>query len=400
MTIGDRLRGSTHGGAFGYGVAAAAVGLVLWIVGVIVEPRRAAAAYLVAYAAVLSAALGALSLVMIGRLTNAVWFVAVRRAAERIAWLLPLLAALAVPVLLAVGVLYPWAWPAARLDPALAANVATKRAWLNVPFFVVRAAVYLAAWLVMEEAMRRASLRMDASADAGGDVAADARRLTRWSAGGLPLLALTQSFASFDWLMSLSPAWTSTIYGVYWWAGGVVAAIAGTAILARRAAAGPLGDVLEPAHFHALGKLLLTFVMLWAYFGFSQLLVIWIANVPSEAVWYAVRASGGWGALGGVLLGAHFALPFLALLLRLVKRHATLLAALCWWLLAAHYVDTYWLVMPEITPGALAPSWVDLAAVLLVGGGAVAFDAWRSRGVPAASRGDPDFAASIAEAVA
>ena len=377
-----------------YAALVAGVGALLLLVGSFLDPRRAAAAYLAAYAAALSAALGALSLVMLGRLTNAVWFVVLRRTAERVAWLLPLLAAFAVPLLVAVEVLYPWAWAparlAAQLGAAVAVKVALKRAWLNVPFFVVRAVVYFAAWLGLGEAMRRASLREDQ----GPDPAAG-RRLTRLSAGGLPLLALTMSFAAFDWLMSLSPTWYSTIYGVTWWAGGVTAALAAVAILARRAALGPLAGALKPAHFHALGKLLFTFVGLWAYFAFSQLLIIWIANIPVEAAWYAVRLRGSWGWVSAVLLGAQFALPFVVLLAKAPKRHPAVLAAAGWWLLGAHYVDTYWLVMPEVTPAGFAPSWLDAAALLLVVGGAVAFDAWRWRGVAPAARGDPEYAASL-----
>lgn len=377
------------------GAAAAAVGLLACVIGAVFDPRRAAASYLVAYAAALSAALGALSLVMIGRLTNAVWLVALRRCAERVAWTLPLLAVLAIPLLVGVRVLYPWAWAADRLTPAVASFVAAKRAWLNVPFFVARAVVYLAVWVVLAEAMRRASLREDGASDP-----AAARRLTRLSAGGLPALALTLSFAAFDWLMSLAPSWYSTIYGATWWAGGMVGAVALTGILARRAADGALAGVLSPAHFHALGKLLLTFVLLWAYFSFSQLLIIWIANIPVEAAWYAVRARGGWGVVSGVLLGAHFVVPFLVLLSRRLKLHPAALAVVCWWLLVAHYLDTYWLVMPEITPAGVRPHWLDLAALLFVVASGVTFDAWRSHGMAAAPRGDPAFAASVREATA
>jgi hypothetical protein len=238
--------------------------------------------------------------------------------------------------------------------------------------------------------MRRASLRQDAGPDAVAT-----RRLYRLSAGGLPALALTLTFASFDWLMSLSPAWYSTIDGVTWWAGGVVGALAVVGILARGARTGAMAEVLNTSHLHAVGKLLLTFVMLWAYFAFSQLLIIWIARIPVEARWYAVRARGGWGVVSGVLLVGHFLLPFLALLPRWTKRHAGALAALCWWLLAMHWLDTYWLVMPEVTPAGPAPHWVDLAALLAVAGLATAFGAWRMQGAALVPRGDPRLAASV-----
>ena len=366
------------------------LGALLCVVGAFVDPRRAAAAYLVAYAAGVSAALGALSLVMIGRLSNATWLVVPRRLFERVAWTLPLFALLAIPLLVAIPVLYPWTWPASRLAPDVASAVARKTAYLNVPFFVARAVLYLATWVLLGEAMRRASLRQDAGPDA-----AATRRLYRLSAGGLPALALTLTFASFDWLMSLSPAWYSTIYGATWWAGGVVGALALVGVLAHRAQRGAMAEVLTTSHFHAIGKLLLTFVMLWAYFAFSQLLIIWIARIPVEADWYAVRARGDWGVVSGVLLFGHFVLPFLALLPRWTKRHPGTLAALCWWLLAMHWLDTYWLVMPELTPAGLAPHWLDLAALLAVAGLATAFGAWRGRDAATVPRGDPQLGASL-----
>jgi hypothetical protein len=169
------------------------------------------------------------------------------------------------------------------------------------------------------------------------------------------------TFASFDWMMSLTPEWYSTVYGVYWFGGGMVGALALLAMLARRPAFVATVDEL-----HALGKLLLTFVMFWVYAAFAQYIVIWSGDIPREVTWYVVRNRGGWGGLALVLLLGSVALPFLLLLLLRVKRSGVLLGALGALLLAFHYVDTYWLVMPGLVPVTWWTVPVSLAALASV----------------------------------
>jgi hypothetical protein len=376
----------------------AAVGLVASVVGAVLDPRRAAASYLAAFAAVLGVALGALALVMIAHVTGATWFVLLRRRAEDVLATLPALAVLFVPLLLAVRVLYPWAGPLGALAPGLRAAVDAKRAYLNVPFFAVRAVLYWGTWIALAELLRGASLRQDRAGDAGDAAAARAldRRMRALSAAGLPALALTLTFASFDWMMSLSPAWSSTVYGVYAFAGGAVGALALLAVLAARR---PRGDATNPVgdeHRHALGKLLLTFVLFWAYLGYAQYVVVWSADLPAEVGWYVARVRGGWGAVAAVLVAGHLVLPALALLVRAVKRSRVALAAVGAWLLAMHYLDVYWLLLPERTPGRLAPHWLDVAALAAVVGVAVAAGVWRRGTEPALPAGDPRLAAALA----
>lgn len=366
--------------------AAAIVALVVLVIGAIVSPARAAAAYLVAYTATVSVVLGAMAMVMIAHVSGANWFVLLRREAEHALAALPALAVLALPLLAAIPVLYPWAAPPDTLAPALLAAVRAKRAYLDVPFFVIRTVVYWAAWIALGEGLRRWSLAQDR----GDPRATDRQRAI--SAAGLPVLAFTLTFASFDWMMSLSPDWESTIYGVYWFAGGIVAALALLAVqgeLARRA--GRIAT-LRDDHFHALGKLLLTFVMFWAYIAYAQLLIIWIGDVPREVTWYAARSRAGWGGLAVAIGVGHFALPFVLLLFRAVKRSGAALAALGAWLLAMHVLDTYWFVLPR--NGAVG--WWDVvlaaAALAVVAGAALASALWRTRGESPVPLDDPSLA--------
>jgi len=172
------------------------------------------------------------------------------------------------------------------------------------------------------------------------------------------------TFASFDWLMSLTPEWYSSVFGVYWFAGGVVGALALLAIQAGRASSAKTPPLVDSDHLQALGKLLLTFVMFWVYIGFAQYIVIWSGNIPREVSWYVTRTHGGWGGLALVILLAGAALPFLLLLLLRVKRSATLLAAVGALLLVFQYADTYWVVMPGLVP----ITWwtIVLSAALLI----------------------------------
>lgn len=307
-------------------LAFGAAALIVAIIGFVLDPRRAAATYLVAYAGTVSVALGVLSMVMIANLTRAVWFDAWRDRAYRVLSAFPTLAALGIPVLLSMAVLYDWV----STPPGGHVSV-----YLNVPFFIGRFIAYWAVWIVLALTIRRGTLiRADEDAGRVG------LRYRRISAGGLVVLGLTMTFAAIDWMMSLSPDMSSTIYGVYWFAGSMVAALALLGTVVRR----------EPAQVHSLAKLLLTFVLFWLYIGFAQYIVIWSADLPREVGWYTLRTRGGWGGVALALIVGNFAFPFLILLLRDVKRSPTLIAALGAVLLGLHYLDTLWIVMPGLVP--------------------------------------------------
>lgn len=394
----------THG-AIRWGGIVALVGAVVTVLGVMADPGRAAAAYLVAYASAVAVVLGALGMLMIAYATRATWFVVLRRSCEDVAATLPVLAALAIPLLVAIPVLYPWAGAGAPLTPEQAARVTARQPWLAAPFFVARTVIYLAIWIALAEMLRRWSLRQDMATPE--EARALRRRMVAVSAIGLPIYAFTTTFASFDWLMSLTVEWYSTVFGAYYWAGGFAAALGLLALLLV-----PLGDVsvVGPSHAgpgverevatpeqaSALGRLTLTSVILWAYLAFSQLIVVWSGNLPSEISFYVPRMSGGWGVVGLAVAVGQFAIPCLLLLSRDVRRHPRVLALLGAWLLAFHWLDVEWLVIPSIAAPGLPFIWLDLAATATVWGACLAMLGWRRRGHAPLPVGDPELERSVA----
>jgi hypothetical protein len=283
-----------------------------------------------------------------------------------------------------MGRLFPWVHPAAG-TPEDARLWLHRSAWMNAPLFLARAALYFAVWIATSHLLHRWSVRQD------GEGGTALTRRQRWlGAGGLPLLALTMTFAAFDWLMSLEAHLASTIFGVYWFAGSFVSAIA-VLILATAAAQrrGLVAEGIGPQHFHSLGKYLLAFVVFWAYIAFSQWMLTWIANLPDEVPWYQARTGGAWAPVGLSLFAFQFALPFFVLLSRELKRRPLALSAVAAWVLAWHYVDLYWVVMPRLDRAAPSPHWTDLTALVGIGAAALAFTVWRLRGAPAVPVGDP-----------
>jgi hypothetical protein len=317
-------------------------------------------AYLVAFCFFLTISLGGLFFVLLQHLTRAGWSVAVRRLAEGLASNLPLLAVLALPLVAGLHHLYHWSHAeVVAADPLLAA----KSGYLSPVFFIARLAGYFAIWIALARFLVARSTSQDSSGDP--DLT---RRMERLSAPGMVLFALSLNFASFDLLMSLDPHWFSTIFGVYVFAGCVVASVASLILIAVwLQARGRLAFTVTVEHYHDLGKLLFAFVVFWAYIAFSQYMLIWYANLPEETGWYLRRQSGGWAGLGLALLFGHFLLPFVALLPRYLKRRPQLLAVAAGWLLLMHWLDLNWLVMPEFS-ATLRLGVVDLLCLVGLGG--------------------------------
>ena len=328
--------------------------------------------YLVAYAYWLSLTLGSLAMVMLIQLKRAQWGQVTLRYLEAGAATLPAMAVLFIPVAFGLPYLYPWADPlAVAADPLLA----HKQAYLNVPFFLARAGFYFAVWLVCTYGMLRWSRRYELSGDPRL-----ARRLQQLSAAGLALLGLTATFAAIDWLMSLEPHWYSSVYGSMVAMGGVLGAFAlSTALAALAARRATWRGWVPPRVLNDLGSLLLAFVLLWAYLAFSQYLIIWSGNLPEEVVWYTRRLTAGWRlVLLGLIVG-QFALPFSLLVVRGVKRSAWALAAIAILIVAARYLDVYWLVKPALTA---SWHWLDPVLALGMGGLWVVAFVWRLGQVP------------------
>jgi hypothetical protein len=324
------------------------------------HPGEALHSWLVAFVFFLSLALGCLFFVLSQFAAKAGWSVVVRRVAENVMGTLPLFAVLFIPVLLGLHQLYHWADPEAAADPLLR----WKQPYLNTGFFVARAVGYFVVWSGLALYFLRSSRTQDRTGDPE-----ITRRLQRRAGPGIVLFAVTVTFASIDWLMSLTPHWYSTIFGVYFFAGSLVGAFALVAILlAGMKRAGLLRRQLTESHFHDVGKLLFAMTCFWSYIGFSQYFLIWYANIPEEVTWYATRMQGSWKTVSQVLAVGHFGLPFLFLLPdRLKRRPATLVLGSCW-MLVMHYLDLFWVVMPTHHPQGFAFGVGDAAAVLAVGG--------------------------------
>jgi hypothetical protein len=216
-------------------------------------------------------------------------------------------------------------------------------------------------WLIFARVIDRWAERADA--DAGG-----LARLQKASAAGILAYVLTMSFASIDWVMSLSPHWYSTIFGMLMIAGQVLTALAVTSIvIVALSSFRPLDEMVTPRHLHDLGNLVLTFVLLWAYMSFSQFLIIWSADLPEETPFYIARTSAGWEWAAGLLIAFHFALPFVLLLSRQMKRTGRTLAAIAVGLVLMRWVDLYWIIVPAVRETAI-PHWLDITVPVALGG--------------------------------
>jgi len=335
---------------------------LLCAVGAGVNPQQFFRSYLLGYMLWFGITLGCLALLMLQHLSGGMWGLVIRRQLEAATRNLPLMALGFLPVAIGMRSLYSWAAPGAQADELLR----HKSAYLNPTAFLLRAALYFAGWWALSAMLSRWSALDDREPSTRLRL-----RFQGASGAGLVFYALTVTFASIDWVMSLNPHWSSTIYGVLFMGGQGLSAlsfvIAISVLLARYP---PMDRVLKPDYLHDLGKLLLAFVMLWAYFAFSQWLIIWSGNLTSEIPWYVARLRGGWQLIGLALIVFHFALPFMLLLSRDLKRRRRLLAGLASAILFMRWVDLYWLIAPNFygqDPG-LHLHGLDLLAPVAVGG--------------------------------
>jgi hypothetical protein len=352
---------------------AGVAGLVVCALGFVVDRGHFFRSWLIAYLLVLGIALGSMALMMIQHLSGGTWGV-FRRIFEASSRTIPFMALLFIPVLLGMSDLYVWTHP----DHVQADEILRHKApYLNVPFFIGRAILYFAIWIGLSLVLNRLSARQDT-----GELAVNST-IQRVSGAGLVLYALTVTFAGIDWIMSLNPHWYSTLFGFLMMGGQGLAALAFTIVIATvLVKREPLNTLLTPSHFHDLGKLMFAFVMLWAYFNFSQFLLTYAANLIEEIPYMITRMSHGWQYLAVFLITFHFAVPWLLLLSRRLKRTPQRLVMVAAWLLFARYADLYMMITPEflstgqnvhLAEGEHAVShffvhWLDLAAPLAIGG--------------------------------
>ncbi len=337
------------------------IGLVAAAAGAFISPGQFFHAYLLAYLFWLAAALGGLALTMLQHLSGGGWGVVLRRTFEAAARTLPWMALLFVPLVFGLRDLYPWT------DTTMVAGdpiLREKALYLNAPFFLVRAAACFAVWIGLALLLTRWSAGQDRTGDP-----ALAVRMRNTSAVGMVLYFLTMTVAAIDWAMSLEPHWFSTMYGFLFVIGQGLMGLSIAIVVARRLSReAPMSGVFNAGHFHDFGKLLFAFTMVWAYLSFSQFLIIWSANLPEEIPWYQHRMSHGWEYIGLALVAFHFAVPFIVLLSRRSKRNAAILAGMALWLIAARFLDLFFMIGPEAYPNGLAFHWLDVAAPVGLGG--------------------------------
>jgi hypothetical protein len=367
-----------------------AVALLLSLYGALSSPERFYYSYLMSFMLVLGLTLGSLGLVMLQHLTGGHWGIIIRRPLESATRTLPLVAAFFLPIAL-IGMKYlygAWLNPEELRKQPLSEF---QQSYLTQGRFELRAFIYFIIWLLLMYIFNYLSKQQDERPEDR----ALRRRLKMLAGPGIILYVFAMSFAAIDWVMSISPHWASTIYGFLFVAGQLISSmslmIAVVVLLARTE---PFSAVLQRRHLHDLGKLLLAFVMLWAYFAFSQLLIIWSGNLPEEITFYLTRLYGGWGVVAVLVLIFHFFVPFFLLLPQSVKRSNKLLPRTALWLIFMRLVDLFWMTRPEFTSRAV-PSWLDLLLPIALGGLWLGFFAFNLKQYPLLPLGDPKLAEAI-----
>ena len=362
------------------------------VFGFLANPAQFFRSYLFAFSFWAGISIGSLALLMLQHLTGGGWGFVIRRVLEAATRTLPLMLVLFLPIISGAHWLYPWthAEEIAK-SPAL---VEKARLYLNLQFFVGRAAIYFAIWLTLAFFLNRWSKLQDQTGE--GTFTKNMRML---SGPGMVLLVFTVTFASIDWFMSLDPEWSSTIYGFIFVASWSLSALAFViAALAMLTKYEPLKTVVVPLHFHDLGKLLLALVMLWSYFAFSQFLIIWSGNLPEEIRWYLPRTRGAWGAIALAVVVLHFAFPFLFLLSRSLKRNPHTLALVAGLILVMRLLDLLWMITPNFTGDVFHVSWMDIVAPLAMGGLWLAVFGWQLNKRSLVPINDPQFEVVLQQA--
>ena len=375
----------------GRSVVVGSAALAICVVVAFFTPAQFFRSYLVAFLFWSGIPLGCLVVLMLHHLVGGGWGFLIRRPLESGTRTFPLVALLVVPIVLGIPFLYPWAHPeAVATDPLLQ----HKRVYLNVPFFIARTMAYFAIWIVLSRTLNRWSDEQDRAG-----IPSAARRLYALSGPGIIVYALTATFASLDWVMSLEPDWFSTIYSAVFMAGQVLSALAFvTAMLMLLVSAKPISEIASEQHLIDLGNMVLTFVILWAYMAFSQFLIIWSGNLSDEIGWYVHRIRGGWQWVAILIIAGHFALPFLLLLSREIKQQARYLTLLAAALLIMRYVDVIWNVDPAFDRASFRIHWMDPVAAVGVGGIWMAVFVAQLKRRPLLPLHDPDLPGVLAAA--
>jgi len=327
--------------AYAASAVAALAGGAVCLLGLGIDQEAVLRGWLAGWAFWIGFPVGALMLLLAHDLTGGRWGDATKAPLKALATTLPVAALAFIPILLSLPLLYPWARPEE-------AQKLANTFYLNTPFFLARSAVYFVAWALL---------------------AVLAGRGTSLAAPGLIVMGVTATFASFDWMMSIEPDWGSSIYGMLVISGALLTTLAAATLAAT--ALMPAGESPRKD----LGSLLIAAILLWAYLSFMQFLIVWEGDMPTEITWYLKRLGGGWGWAALTVVLAQGLLPFLALLWPRIKLSRRGLAAVCGLLLAAHLLESWWLVLPGFSSTGM--TWFAPAATLAIGGFSAALFTWR-----------------------
>jgi len=330
-----------------------------------IRPDEFYRAYLLGFMCWLGLALGSMAILMIRHLTGGGWGTVIRRILGAAMRTLPLLTLLFIPVIFGIHRIYIWAQPLGNIEDKHFREHLEQitQSYLTVNGFVVRAAIYFAIWNVLSFLLSKWSKQTDSP-----DAPNNSQRFKAVAGPGLILYAFTISFAAIDWIMSLDPSWISTIFGLIILIGEVLSAMCFAVVVERILFEyKPMSEMLKPDFVHDHGKWMLTFIMVWAYFSFSQWLIIWAGNLTSEITFYLKRLNEGWGWIGLILVLFHFAIPFVILLSSPFKRNVRKLVWVAVLLLLMCYVDLFWIIEPNFSK-TIRLTLSDVVVPIAIGG--------------------------------
>lgn len=376
------------GRVFYIGAVLAGVGLLLGIISFMFDRTRSSYNVLIAFMFLMSIGVGSLFLVALEYITGAVWSTPFRRVPELLSSMLFVLPFIALILLLNTGDLFHWAHhEAVERDAVLKA----KSPYLNITFLAVRTAGVLLIWLLFYFLLLKNSRAQDKSGDT-----LFSRKNIKLSAVFMPVFAITITISAIDWMMSLEPHWFSTIFGVYYFAGTLLAALAATTLVSVLLKEnGFLHPGLVDDHYYSLGALMFGFVNFWAYIAFSQFLLIWYANLPEENFWFLLRWQNSWQAVSVILVLSHFIVPYFLLLSQPAKMNPKRLILVSVWILCAHLLDIYWLVMPAYGRNGIVFGWMEIAFPVAIAGIIMLLFSYKARKVNLTPVGDPKLKSGL-----
>jgi len=362
------------------------IGVIASGIGYFMDTDQFLHSYLISFVFWVMIGLGGLFFVMVHHLTGANWSVVVRRIFENIMVVVPFMFIFAIPLILNLDRLYHWSIPEVMHSDHLLEG---KAPFLNDTFFIIRFVGYFVIWFVLSRLLYKSSLKQDKGEP-------QIKRMRLVSAPGMILFALSITFAGFDWVMSLDAHWYSTIFGAYIFAGSVLSVLSFlTLFVFYMKRKNILGNIITVEHYHDFGKLMFAFIIFWGYMAFSQYFLIWYGNIPEETVWFLHRWQGGWKTITLMIVFGHFVIPFFYLFPQGVKKNAVALIIISFWILAIHWIDLYWLIMPGFLHEHVHFSWMDVSTMLAMGGFFVGIFLYYTRSQPLVPVNDPGLEKSI-----